>query len=44
MTLRDKVDARKRQAHEILDQVKAGLKVEVWWIRWALVVLGDGTE
>lgn len=41
MTLRDHIDARKRQAHEVLDQVKAGIQVEIWRIRWALAVLGD---
>lgn len=41
MTLRDHISERKRKAHEVLDQVKAGIHVEIWRIRWALTVLGD---
>ncbi len=41
MTLRLHITERKRLAHEILDQVKAGLPVEPARVRWALVILGD---
>lgn len=44
MTLRINLSDRKLLAHQILDQVKAGLLVEDSRVRWALCVLGDGTE
>lgn len=39
--LRDHITQRKRLAHEILDQVRAGLPVTPMRIRWALIALGD---
>lgn len=44
MTLRDNITERKRLAHELLDQVRAGLPVQASRVRWALIVLGDGDE
>lgn len=41
MTLRDHTTAKKRYAHEILDQVRAGLEVEPKLVAWALCILGD---
>lgn len=41
MTLRNNLSERKRMAHQILDQVRAGLPVEPSQVRWALIILGD---
>jgi hypothetical protein len=41
MTLRDHLTEPKRLAHQILDQVKAGLYVSPDRVRWALTILGD---
>jgi hypothetical protein len=41
MTLRDHLSEIKRQAHTVLDQVKAGVPVPEMRVRWALAVLGD---
>lgn len=43
MTLRTHISRRQKLAHEILDAVKAGLDISALRVRWALVVLGDGT-
>jgi hypothetical protein len=43
MTLRDHLTPRQRQAHELLDLVRAGVNISQIRIRWALIVLGDGT-
>jgi hypothetical protein len=42
MTLRNNIPAKKRLAHEILDLVRNGLRVEPSRVKWALIVLGDG--
>lgn len=44
MTLRDRITGRQRLAHEVLDQVRAGLNVSPIRVRWALCVLGDWTS
>jgi hypothetical protein len=41
MTLRDKADSDKLQAHRILDLVRAGQHVSAERINWALAILGD---
>ncbi len=41
MTLRDHITDTKRLAHQILDQVKAGLPIEDDRVAWALTILGD---
>ncbi len=41
MTLRDNLSPEKRDAHRILDMVKAGHQVEDAAIGWALAILGD---
>ena len=41
MTLRSNLTDRKRKAHQILDEAKAGADVSLGLIRWALAVLGD---
>lgn len=41
MTLRDHITDAKRLAHQILDQVKAGLPISNDRISWALAILGD---
>ena len=40
-TLRDNLSAEKREAHSVLDRVRAGLPVAQWLVTWALVVLGE---
>lgn len=44
MTLRDNMSAEKREAHSVLDRVRAGLPVAQWLVTWALVVLGEPVQ
>jgi hypothetical protein len=41
MTLRNNLSLIKRQAHEVLDAVRAGIQVPQQRILWALLQTGD---
>lgn len=44
MTLRDNASAIKRRAHQLLDEVRAGIPHPPEAVAWALVILGEPVE